>query len=321
MPDVRRLVRQWVETDAAFGVSEVPLPRQRRAKPAGAQAQPAYRMNTGPVVPTAPAGPVSRAAYVAPPAEVRRPAPPPPGAPRPAPAAPPAQNVFGADDMAKRRAKQPAVAVPPPPAGDIAELPKLKREQKIEKLRELQARAERELSPHFSDVATRVVFGEGDADAPVMFVGEGPGVEEDRQGRPFVGRSGQFLDKQIKAMGYERAQVYIANVVKLRSAEWDDAEGRAKDRPPTPEEVARGIHFLYEQIEIIRPKAIVALGGPAIKWLLNLEGITKVRGTWQNHRGIPVMPTFHPAYVLRNYTEENRRKVWEDLKKVMAKVK
>lgn len=214
-----------------------------------------------------------------------------------------------------------AVELPPIPPGNISELPPLSRPEKTARLATLLAKAQHDLHPYLNDIATKIVFGEGDPDAPIMFIGEGPGIEEDRLGRPFVGRSGQLLDKQIAAMGYQREQVFIGNIVKLRSASYDQAEGRVKDRPPTPEEVARNIPFLHQQIEIIRPQAIVTLGAPAIKWLTGTTvNVSKIRGTWQNYRGIPLMPTFHPAYLLRNYTDDTRRKVWEDLQQVMAKL-
>ena len=213
------------------------------------------------------------------------------------------------------------VAMPPEPAGDIAALPKLSREEKLARLARLEGEAVALLTPFLDDVATRVVFGEGDPDAPVLIVGEGPGTEEDRLGRPFVGKSGAMLDKWIGVMGYQRQQVYIANVVKLRAAEWDEQLGRLKDRPPTPEEVARSIHILREQIEIVRPAVIVTVGAPAIKWLTGTtEGVMKIRGTWMSHRRIPVMPTYHPAFILRAYTEENRRKVFADLLEVKKRI-
>jgi DNA polymerase len=164
---------------------------------------------------------------------------------------------------------------------------------------------------------TQTVFGEGDASAALLFVGEGPGQDEDEQGRPFVGRAGQKLNEMIAAMGLRREDVYIANVVKCRPP---------NNRPPLPDESATcsGL-YLVRQLQIIRPKAIVTLGNPATQALLGaVPGITKIRGQWQKLRplaegleGIPVMPTFHPSYVLRNYTTETRKMVWDDLKKVM----
>jgi len=214
--------------------------------------------------------------------------------------------------------------MPPPPPGDIADLPPLTRRQKEEALEALRLELDAACKPYLSDVATRVVFGEGDPDAKLLFVGEGPGAEEDRLGRPFVGRSGQLLDKMIGALKMKRdatGGVFIANIVKLRCAEWDDAHTRLTDRPPTPEEAARAIPFLHSQIEIIRPKVIVTLGAPAIKYLTGTtQGVTSIRGTWFSYRGIPVMPTYHPAFLLRAYTEENRRKVWSDLQAAQKKI-
>lgn len=164
----------------------------------------------------------------------------------------------------------------------------------------------------------QTVFGEGDPDTPILFIGEGPGENEDKQGRPFVGRAGELLDKMIVAIGYQRQQVYIANIVKCRPP---------GNRAPTPGEIDACWSYLQRQIATIRPRVIVTLGGPATKTILQTsEGITKLRGTWHLFHGvqsdgsgpIPVMPTFHPAYLLRAYTIENRQKVWDDLKKAAA---
>ena len=220
--------------------------------------------------------------------------------------------------------KRPAPAMPPIPAGNIADLPPITRKQKETALAALCKEIEAASAAILSDICTRCVFGEGDSDAPILFIGEGPGAEEDKTGRPFVGRSGQLLDKMIAAIGYQREQVYIANVVKLRAADWTDGPNgrRPLDRPPNPEEVARGLPYLHRQIEIIRPKVNVTLGAPAIKHLTGTtEGVTKIRGTWLAYRGIPVMPTYHPAFVLRAYTPENRGKVWSDLKAAAQKAK
>jgi DNA polymerase len=153
---------------------------------------------------------------------------------------------------------------------------------------------------------TNIVFGVGNAEARLMFVGEGPGAEEDARGEPFVGRAGKKLDEMIAAIGLRRQDVYIANVVKCRPPD---------NRDPQPDEIGCCSPFLHRQIAAIRPRVIVALGAPAARTLLQTRvGITRLRGTWQSYLGIPVMPTFHPAYLLRAYTPENRRKVWEDLK-------
>ena len=159
---------------------------------------------------------------------------------------------------------------------------------------------------------TKIVFGVGSPTADLMFIGEGPGRDEDLQGEPFVGRAGKKLDEMIVAIGLSREQVYIANIVKCRPPD---------NRDPERDEVETCSPFLFAQIESIRPRVIVTLGGPATKLLLETRvGITRLRGEWQSFRGIPVMPTFHPAYVLRNYTREIRRQVWEDLKAARARV-
>lgn len=163
------------------------------------------------------------------------------------------------------------------------------------------------------------VFGEGSPDADLVFVGEGPGAEEDKQGRPFVGRAGELLTKMIIAMGLTREQVYIANVVKCRPP---------GNRAPTVDEVAACREHLDRQLKIIQPKVIVTLGNPATHALLDTKvGITRLRGQWQalpsldpDLAGVRVMPTFHPAYLLRSYTPDNRRMVWSDLQAVLAEL-
>ena len=155
-----------------------------------------------------------------------------------------------------------------------------------------------------------------------MFIGEGPGLEEDRTGRPFVGRAGQLLDKMIVAMGFTRERVYIGNICKLRAASWDDLAQRLKDRPPTAAEAALGLPWLHQQIAIIQPRVIVTLGLPAIRYLVGVtENMGALRGHWHEYRGIAVMPTYHPAYLLRAYSPENRGKVWSDLQAVVKRLK
>lgn len=168
---------------------------------------------------------------------------------------------------------------------------------------------------------TSIVFGEGSPGARVMFIGEGPGRDEDLQGRPFVGRAGQLLTAIIeKGMKMTRADVYICNVVKCRPTV-DMAFQR--DRPPDEEEAGACGQFLLKQIGIIQPDVIVTLGNPSTKFLLKIkEGITKARGRWHRFQGIPVMPTYHPSYVLRNGGDSSplKRDVWEDIKKVIARL-
>jgi len=177
---------------------------------------------------------------------------------------------------------------------------------------------------HFVTQFNNIVFGEGDPDARLMFIGEAPGETEDQTGRPFVGRAGQLLDKMIVAMGLGRESVYICNVLKTRPP---------NNATPTSEEAALCAPYLIEQIRIVRPEAIVTLGLPATRLLLETsEPMRAMRGRWwafppgrdsstpslsamsdPDLPEVPVMPTYHPAYLLRSYTEENRRKVWSDL--------
>lgn len=168
---------------------------------------------------------------------------------------------------------------------------------------------------HLASSRKTVVFGVGNPDAELMFVGEAPGADEDEQGEPFVGRAGELLTKIIQATGLKRSDVYIANILKCRP----DTPGQsAGNRKPTPEEMATCIPYLHEQIDLIRPKVLVALGATAVEGLLGKTiGITKLRGNWQKYRGIPLMPTYHPAYLLRNQAMSEKRKVWEDMLAVM----
>ncbi len=172
--------------------------------------------------------------------------------------------------------------------------------------------------PHLASSRKSVVFGVGSIDAQLMFVGEAPGADEDEQGEPFVGKAGQLLTKIIQATGLSRADVYIANILKCRP----DTPGQsAGNRKPTSDEMATCIPYLHEQIDLIRPKVIVALGATAVEGLLGKTlGITKLRGTWKTYRGTPLMPTYHPAYLLRNQAMSEKRKVWEDMLAVMEKL-
>ena len=193
--------------------------------------------------------------------------------------------------------------------------------EKGKRLAELRERHELECE-HCTNVRGHIqtVFGEGSPDADIFFVGEAPGETEDRIGRPFVGAAGQKLDEMIRAMGLRREDCYIANVLKSRPPE---------NRTPLAEEIERCGPYLVDQILIVNPKVIVTLGGPATKLLLKVDlGISKLRGVWAEwipppgtRRGpIPVMPTHHPAYLLRNYTVETRKEVWSDLQAVTRKI-
>jgi DNA polymerase len=158
---------------------------------------------------------------------------------------------------------------------------------------------------------THLVFGAGNPNAKLMFIGEGPGRDEDLKGEPFVGRAGQLLTKIIQAMGFKRSDVYIANIVKCRPPE---------NRNPEPDEIETCAPFLLKQIEIIKPKAIICLGKFAAQTMLEtLEPITRLRGKMGEFKGIPVMPTYHPAYLLRN--PGAKKIVWEDVKRVMKILK
>lgn len=172
--------------------------------------------------------------------------------------------------------------------------------------------------PHLASSRKTVVFGVGSIDAQLMFVGEAPGADEDEQGEPFVGKAGQLLTKIIQATGLQRADVYIGNILKCRP----DTPGQsAGNRKPTTDEMATCIPYLHDQIDLIRPKVLVALGATAVDGLLGKTiGITKLRGTWKTYRGIPLMPTYHPAYLLRNQAMSEKRKVWEDMLAVMEKL-
>ncbi|MSV30239.1 MAG: uracil-DNA glycosylase [Bryobacterales bacterium] len=161
----------------------------------------------------------------------------------------------------------------------------------------------------------KIVFGVGDEQAKLVFVGEGPGADEDAQGFPFVGRAGQLLTQMIENTASKegipilRKDVYICNVVKCRPPE---------NRTPEPDEMEICGQFLFRQLSAIRPKAICALGGTASRALLGrTEGVTRMRGNWQKWNGIPVMVTYHPSYLLRPYNQNAKREAWEDLKKVL----
>ncbi|MGQ0626993.1 MAG: uracil-DNA glycosylase [Phycisphaerales bacterium] len=212
----------------------------------------------------------------------------------------------------------PAVATP---VHDLTGDPE--RAAKQAALDELRARYERD-APHknFVTSSDRIVFGEGDPAAALMFIGEAPGADEERTGRPFVGKAGRLLDKMIVAMGISRSSVYIANVLKTRPPD---------NATPTLEESAACAPYLFEQVAIIRPRVIVTLGLPAVRTMLNTQSsMGQLRGQWArfvfNGAGrhapveVDVMPTYHPSFLLRAYTDENRAKVWSDLQQAMTKL-
>jgi len=206
----------------------------------------------------------------------------------------------GREVILKARAKpEPASAALPPPADVGAKSPRT-----LQEIRKELGDCQR---CKLAKGRTKIVFGVGNPKAELVFVGEGPGAEEDAQGLPFVGAAGQLLTKMIEAMGLRREQVYICNVVKCRPP---------GNRDPEPDEIEACEPFLKAQLASIRPKAIVALGRFAVQTLLrDKTPITRQRGRWREFDGIQLMPTFHPAYLLRNPSE--KRHAWSDLQQVM----
>ncbi|MFM8653776.1 MAG: uracil-DNA glycosylase family protein [Verrucomicrobiota bacterium] len=175
------------------------------------------------------------------------------------------------------------------------------------------------ICPHLAKSRTQVVFGVGDPEAKLMFVGEAPGADEDEQGEPFVGRAGQLLTKMIAAMELTRAQVYIANVLKCRP---DMPANTSGNRKPTRDEMEACLPYLRAQVAVIGPQVIVALGATAVEGLFGPQKtpISRLRGTWLELDGVPVRPTFHPSYLLRNQNLTEKRKVWEDLLAAMERL-
>jgi uracil-DNA glycosylase family 4 len=207
----------------------------------------------------------------------------------------------------------PIPAAPAPTSADTSnalfeKYPRLAKTSDLPALREFIGDCDRcKLAP----LRTNLVFGVGDPNAQLMFIGEAPGADEDARGEPFVGRAGQLLTDIIeRGMGLSRAQVYICNVIKCRPPE---------NRNPEPDEVASCEPFLFRQIELVQPQVIVALGAFAVQALLKVKTpISKLRGNWHEVRGVRMMPTFHPAYLLRNPAD--KRLVWSDIQLVMREL-
>ena len=279
----RNRVRLWLRSERAMGLGSVPAP-------------PAVELSAEPDLP-------------------RRPEIEPPLTGKPAAAARGTARSPGAPFPETIYPGEP----PPPPLVPLPvtapfDTPVFSTEEKRQKLLALDDKEVRNCTKcRLCETRTRTVFGEGDADARIFFIGEGPGENEDLTGRPFVGKAGQLLDRMIAGMGLKREQVYIANVVKCRPP---------GNRVPAPDEVATCTPYLERQLEIIRPRVIVTLGLPAAKYMLGDPKLTmgRIRGHWREWRGIKLMPTFHPAYVLRQYTDETRAAVWSDLKAVMGEL-
>lgn len=218
--------------------------------------------------------------------------------------------------VATKPAAQTPNIKPIPETPPTVELPEGDAETQLAALRE-QVLACPVCNEHLSDQG-KVVFGTGSATADILFCGEAPGADEELAGEPFVGKAGQLLRKIITAMGLSPESVYIANILKWRP-EHDKPYG---NRPPTIEEMRYCLPYLEAQIEIIRPKVIIALGNTAVSGLLGPDPNRKmgaIRGTWDSFAEIPVMITFHPSYLLRNGTLKTKRMVWEDMLKVMDK--
>jgi len=236
------------------------------------------------------------------------------GAPNRAPARDqPALPLFESAETAAPHASA-ASSEPAPPGAAPLDL-----QTKQAAMAELRARAMVcEKCPHLARSRKNVVFGVGDIDSPLMFVGEAPGADEDEQGEPFVGKAGQLLTKIIQAMGFNRDTVYIANILKCRPNTPGQSTG---NRKPTPDEMKTCLPYLLAQVDVIQPKVIVALGAIAVEGLLGKSaGITRLRGQWQEFRAVPVMPTYHPAYLLRNQAIGEKRKVWEDMLLVLERL-
>ncbi|HEV8605343.1 MAG TPA: uracil-DNA glycosylase [Tepidisphaeraceae bacterium] len=281
-PSTRARARLWLRSEQAFGQEALPLRKRESADETLKESE-----------------------------KSQNPAPSPPktaSAPKPAAKSP----------LALRQLPDPSplelyTTAPDSPPLAPPSLPPLSREEKTRLLAELEEQQVRICTKcRLSQTRTQTVFGEGDVDASIFFIGEGPGETEDQTGRPFVGRAGKLLDQMITAMGLKREQVYIANIVKCRPP---------ANRTPAPDEVETCSPYLVRQLEIIRPRTIVTLGLPASKYMLSSNStMGRLRGQWHQWRGIQLMPTFHPAFLLRSYTVENRQAVWSDLQKVMEAV-
>jgi len=214
----------------------------------------------------------------------------------------------------------PTIIAPRPDEPSVYDSPKLSAADKDSAMTKLRDEALAcAQCAHLVSTRTQVVFGVGTVHAELMLIGEAPGLDEDKEGEPFVGAAGQLLTKIIEATGLDRDKVYIANILKCRP----DTPGKVYgNRKPRPEEMETCFPWVKRQIEIIQPRVMVALGGTAVEGLLGKmpSGITRLRGNWQAYRGVPVMPTFHPSYLLRNQSWVIKRHVWEDMMQVMERL-
>ncbi len=234
---------------------------------------------------------------------------------------PPPAGTLGASGFLAQRPAAPSTPVPETPRVSPPALSATEKAAALDALRPSVLACQK--CPNLVESRTQVVFGVGNPDAQLMFVGEAPGEAEDRAGEPFVGPAGQLLTKIIQAMGLSRETVYIANILKCRP---NMPPGSRGNRAPRPEEMDTCKPHLLQQIDIIQPKIIVALGGTAVQGLLGLQTtMGSVRGRWHDFRGIPVMPTFHPSYLLRSEDGPDRghkekRKTWEDMLLVLDRL-
>jgi DNA polymerase len=220
----------------------------------------------------------------------------------------------------KNETRPPEVLVPQAEAIPVQFGNSLSEEEKANALTHLRERADACMKcSNLAQSRKNVVFGVGSVNADLMFVGEAPGMDEDAAGEPFVGKAGQLLTRIIETMGLNREVVYIGNVLKCRP---DTPGRRYGNRKPTPEEMVTCRPYLMEQIRIIRPKVLVALGATAVEGLMGVSSvaITRYRGEFKNFGGIPLMPTYHPAYVLRNQSHRIKRQIWEDMLQVMTRL-
>ncbi|MBT5705511.1 MAG: uracil-DNA glycosylase [Verrucomicrobia bacterium] len=220
----------------------------------------------------------------------------------------------------KNEARPAEVLVPQAEAIPVQFENALSEEEKANALTHLRERADACVKcSNLARSRKNVVFGVGSVNADLMFVGEAPGMDEDVAGEPFVGKAGQLLTRIIETMGLNREVVYIGNVLKCRP---DTPGRRYGNRKPTPQEMVTCRPFLMEQIRIVRPKVLVALGATAVEGLLGVSSvaITRYRGEFKDFGGIPLMPTYHPAYVLRNQSHRIKRQIWEDMLQVMTRL-
>ena len=293
MSDPSHRIRLWLRSERALGLHAVAAPPDSTLAPMAPLTAPGTEEEVEPEPAAAP--PAMRQALSVPAVAVTAP-----------PPTRPTSHLFGEDPAA------PGLLMPTPdtPAFDA---PPLAPDEKRARLVALDNNEVRGCTKcRLCEQRTNTVFGDGDPDAKLFFIGEGPGENEDRTGRPFVGRAGELLDKWIAAMGLKREQVMIANIVKCRPP---------GNREPAPDEVATCTPYLMRQLEIVRPTVIVTLGRPSSQHMLQSRlSMSRLRGQWQQWRGIKLMPTYHPAYVLRQYTYETRSAVWNDLKQVMAEL-